>query len=131
MYAFGLSSALLTAALASTPTATVTTTHGVSSHRVELEVVEHSTKARSSFGFVVPTDGKVQAFIDRDGDPQRCELEVHPTRTALRLRLDCNGKPAHALEVEATRALSAGKRTLLAEVIRPGGKKSQVFATLR
>lgn len=100
---------------------------------LELEVVERSGSASSSFGFVVPVDGSVEASIARTGDPQRCEVSVHPVRAGLHLQLQlrCSGGPAHALHVEATRALAAGTRVRLAEVSQPGGARSQVFVTLR
>lgn len=94
-------------------------------------MVERAAGTTSSFGFVVPMDGSVQAFIDRSGDPQRCEVEVHPVHTGLRVKLRCDGSPVHSLRVEATRMLAAGKRIRLAEVSRPGGETSQVFVTLR
>lgn len=137
MQFLGLPSLLISTALAAGPTAgptAVPTTRApskVSSTELELEVVERSGGTSSSFGFVVPVDGKVEAFIDRDGDSQRCELEVHPIRASLRVKLRCDGKPAHALQVEATRALATGTRIRLAEVSRPGGATSQVFVTLR
>jgi hypothetical protein len=52
-------------------------------------------------------------------------------RTDLHVQLRCDGKPAHALQVEATRGLAVGKRIRLVEVSRPGGATSQVFVTLR
>ncbi|MCA9707794.1 MAG: hypothetical protein KDK70_18225 [Myxococcales bacterium] len=151
----GLSSLLLSAALTSTASPSAARTSAASpsaarssaarssaaspsaaspagrSTELQLEVVERRGGDTASFGFVVPTDGKLQAFIDRDGDPQRCEVEVHTTRAGLRMDLRCEGKPAHALRVEATRPLAVGKRTRLAEVTRPGGATSQVFVTLR
>lgn len=138
MHLLGLSSLVLSAALASAPakpgapapsrSATPSTS---ASTEIELEVVERSATSRSSFGFVVPIEGKVEAFIDRAGDPQRCEVEVHPVHTGLRLRLRCDGGPTRSLRVEATRALRPGARVRLAEVSQPGGATHQVFVTLR
>ena len=39
--------------------------------------------------------------------------------------------PERAPKLQATRSLTPGKRTRIAEVTRPGGAKSQVFVTLR
>lgn len=141
MHLLGLSSLVLSAALASAPAkpgapapapsrSSATPTPSASTE-LELEVVERSAASRSSFGFVVPIDGKVEAFIDRAGDPQRCEVEAHPVHTGLRLRLRCDGGPTRSLHVEATRALRPGARVRLAEVSQPGGATHQVFVTLR
>lgn len=105
--------------------------HAAAATEVELEVVERSGGKPSSFGFVVPLEGSVEAWIDRGDDPRRCEVKAHAVRDALQLELRCDGGPDRALRVAAIRTLATGKRTRIAEVTRPGGGKSQVFATLK
>lgn len=103
----------------------------VGSTDLALEVVEQRADKSSSFGFVVPVDGSVEAWIDRGDDPRRCEVDVSKIREGLRVKLRCEGSPDRALKVEASRSLAPGKRTRIAEVTRPGGAKSQVFVTLQ
>lgn len=103
----------------------------VGSTELALEVVEQRSGDASSFGFVVPVDGSVEAWIDRGDDPRRCEVDVEKIRDGLRVKLECQGSPDRALKVEASRSLAPGKRTRIAEVTRPGGAKSQVFVTLQ
>lgn len=103
----------------------------VGSTELALEVVEQRADTSSSFGFVVPVDGSVEAWIDRGDDPRRCEVDVSKIRDGLRVKLKCEGSPDRALKVEASRSLAPGKRTRIAEVTRPGGAKSQVFVTLQ
>ncbi len=132
MHVPGLLSLLLSSALASTPEASATPKPSrTPATELQLEVVEHGDGKPSSFGFVVPLEGAVEAWIDRGDDPRRCEVKAHPSRDRLQIELRCEGSRAHALQVEAVRALSPGKRTRLAEVTRPGGATSQVFVTLR
>lgn len=103
----------------------------VTSHELALEVVERRADESSSFGFVVPVDGSVEAWIDRGDDPRRCEVRVGRVRDGVLVKLACEGSPDRALKVEASRSLAPGKRTRIAEVTRPGGSKSQVFVTLQ
>jgi hypothetical protein len=140
MHLSGLLALLLSSTLASTSAAGPARSapkpeaspapHATTATEIELEVVERSGKTPSSFGFVVPIDGEVEAWIDRDDDPRRCTVKAHTVREGLRIELRCDASPARALRVEATRTLTAGKRTRIAEVSRPGGK-SEVFATLK
>lgn len=131
MHIPGLLSLLLSSALASTPKVDAPKPPRAAATELQVEVVERSGSKPSSFGFVVPLDGAVAAWIDRDDDPRRCEVSTHPTRGSLRIALKCDGSRARMLEVEAVRSLAPGKRTRIAEVTRPGGGTSQVFVTLR
>lgn len=99
--------------------------------RLEVEVVERRGAQPSNFGFVVPTDGKVEAWISGGDDARRCKVSAEPRRGGTHLDLRCDGGKEHELRVEATRGFAAGKRVKVAEVQRPGGAKSQVFVTLR
>lgn len=121
-------SGLLALLLSSTHSAA---TPRVGSTELALEVVEQRSGDASSFGFVVPVDGSVEAWIERGDDPRRCEVDVEKVRDGLRVKLECQGSPDRALKVEASRSLAPGKRTRIAEVTRPGGAKSQVFVTLQ
>lgn len=131
MHIPGLLSLLLSSALSATPKAEAPRPPRAAATEIELEVVERSGGKPSSFGFVVPLDGTVEAWIDRGEDPRRCEVQVHPAREGLRFALKCEGSRDHALRVEAIRTLTPGKRTRIAEVTRPTGAKSQVFVTLQ
>ena len=137
MHTSGLLAMLLSSTLFATPKATApkadapTPSRSASTTEIELEVVEGSGGKPSSFGFVVPIDGSVEAFVDRGDAPRHCQVEVDRVASGLRLELDCKGNPAQSLKVQATRTLAAGTRTRIAEVKRPGGAKSQVFVTLR
>jgi hypothetical protein len=107
------------------------TTPRIAAAEIVLEVVEQRADKPSSFGFVVPVEGIVEAWIDRGDDPRRCEVEVDEVGDALRVKLHCDGSPDRSLRVEARRKLVPGKRTRIAEVTRPGGTKRQVFVTLQ
>ncbi len=131
MHIAALTSLLLASALSSTPTAPTPKPARAAATEIQLEVVERSGGKPSSFGFVVPLDGKVEAWIDRGDDPRRCEVHVHPVREALQVELKCKGSRAHDLQVAAVRSLVPGKRTRIAEVTQPGGATSQVFVTLQ
>jgi hypothetical protein len=143
MYASGLLALLLSSALSSSAAgparpaprpataAAPPATSSASATEVELEVVEHRGGKPTSFGFLVPIDGSVEAWIERDDDPRRCEVKAHETRRGLWMELRCDGSPDRTLRVTATRTLTAGKRTRIAEVTRPAGGKSQVYVTLR
>lgn len=132
-----LSSTLASAAPAARPSARPSPgkleagTPRVAANELALEVVEQRADESSSFGFVVPVDGSVEAWIDRGDDPRRCEVRVGRVRDGLLVKLACEGSPDRALKVEASRSLAPGKRTRIAEVRRPGGAKSQVFVTLQ
>jgi hypothetical protein len=135
MHISGLLALLLSSALSATPKAEAPkpprTTAAASATELEIEVVERHGGTPSRFGFVVPIDGSVDAWIDRGDDPRRCEVDVDTTREGLQLELRCSGSPERALRVKARRTLAPGKRTRVAEVTRPGGAKSQVFVTLQ
>jgi len=98
---------------------------------LEVEVVERRGAKPSSFGFVVPTNGKVEAWISSGDNARRCKVSAEPHRGGTHLDLRCDGGKEHELRVEATRGFVAGKRVKVAEIQRPGGSKSQVFVTLR
>jgi hypothetical protein len=131
----GLLALLLSTALSATPKAEAPkptrAAAAATATEVEIEVVERRGGTPSSFGFVVPIDGSVDAWIDRGEDPRRCEVDVETARAGLQLELHCSGSPERALRVKALRTLAPGKRTRIAEVTRPGGAKSQVFVTLQ
>ena len=135
MHVSGLLALLLSSTLSATPTTAAGKREAGSPHvgstELALEVVEQRADRTSSFGFVVPVDGTVEAWIDRGDDPRRCEVTVGQIREGLVVELSCDGSPDRALRVEAHRSLAAGKRTRIAEVTRPGGAKSQVFVTLQ
>lgn len=136
MYVSGLLALLFSSTLCATPTRSAPKPAAAVPSRalateIELEVVERSGGKPSSFGFVVPIDGSVEAWIDRGEDPRRCEVDVERANDGLRVKLDCSGSPDRALKVQAVRSLTPGKRTRIAEVTRPGGAKSQVFVTLQ
>lgn len=136
MIVSGLLALLLSSTLSATPTrpapkpAAAVPTRAAATE-LELEVVERSGAEPSSFGFVVPIDGSVEAWIDRGEDPRRCEVDVARANDGLLVKLDCSGSPDRALKVRATRSLTPGKRTRIAEVTRPGGATRQVFVTLQ
>jgi len=125
MNILGPTSMLLSTALLAAPKPNTAATE------VEIEVIERSGSGSSSFAFVVPLDGEVTAWIDKDDHARRCEMRVARVRQGLVLDLDCGGSPEHALEVQAIRPLTPGLRTRLAQVKRPGGTDRQVFVTLR
>jgi hypothetical protein len=131
MHISGLLALLLSSAVSSSPKAEAPKPSRAAATEIELEVVERRGGSPSSFGFVVPLDGVVDAWIDRGEDPRHCEVEAHTAHDGLMLKLHCSGSPERALRVEANRALTPGKRTKIAEVTRPGGAKSQVFVTLQ
>lgn len=133
MHVTGLLSLLLSSTLSAAPSAGKPTTAKPRTPATEiaLEVVEQRSGAASSFGFVVPIHGSVEAWIDRGEEPRRCEVEAIETREAFVIKLQCDGGPDRALKVEATRSLVAGKRTRIAEVTPSGGTKRQVFVTLQ
>ena len=135
MHVSGLVALLLSSTLSSAPSTAPSKPDAArprtASTEVELEVVEQRSGKASSFGFVVPIDGTVEAWIDRGDDLRRCEVEVAELRSAFLVKLRCDGSPDRALRVEATRSLVPGRRTRIAEVTPPGGAKRQVFVTLQ
>ncbi len=98
---------------------------------LEVEVIERRSAKPSSFGFIVPTDGKVEAWISGGENARRCKVVAEPRRGGTHLDLRCDGGREHELRVEVTRGFRAGHRIKVAEVQRPGGTRSQVFVTLR
>ena len=138
MHVPGLLALLLSSTLSAAPASAkreVTTpraaTPRAASTEIALEVVEQRSDKPSSFGFVVPVEGTITAWIDRGDDPRRCEVEADRADDTVRIKLRCDGSPDRSLRVEATRSLVPGQRTRIAEVTRPGGAKSQVFVTLQ
>jgi hypothetical protein len=133
MHVSGLLALLLSSTLSAAPSSgkPVAATPRAASTEIALEVVEQRSGGSSSFGFVVPIHGMVEAWIDRGEDPRRCEVKAIELRGAFMVELRCDGGPDRALRVEATRPLVPGKRTRIAEVTRPGGTKRQVFVTLQ
>ena len=138
MHVSGLLALLLSSSLSATPTASTTgatrkptATSRAAATEIALEVVEQRAGDPTSFGFVVPIHGTVEAWVDRGDDPRRCEVEADQVRDGFIVKLRCDGSPDRALRVEATRTLVPGKRTRIAEVTRPGGAKRQVFVTLQ
>jgi len=98
---------------------------------IKVEVVEQRGAKPVSFGFVVPTDGRIETWITSGDNSRRCKVSASPRNGATHLDLRCDGGKEHELRVEATRGFVAGKRVKVAEVQRPGGSKSQVFVTLK
>lgn len=97
-----------------------------------IEIVERGQGQPGRFGFVVPVDGRVEAWVGEGDAARHCKVKARPAgRDGQHLDLHCSGEKAHELRVEATRSFASGKRTKVAEVQRPGGSKSQVFVTLR
>ena len=133
MHVPGLLALLLSSTLSAAPASAKreVTTPRAASTEIALEVVEQRSDKPSSFGFVVPVEGTITAWIDRGDDPRRCKVEVDEARDAFVIKLECEGSPDRSLHVEAMRSLVPGKRTRIAEVTRPGGAKSQVFVTLQ
>jgi hypothetical protein len=132
MHTSGLLALFLSSALSSTPKADAPTAPRAAATEIDLEVVEHGGGKASSFGFVVPIEGSIEAWINRGEDPRHCKVHVNAAHKGLlRVELDCSGSGDRALQVKAIRTLSPGKRTRIAEVTRPDGAKSQVFATLQ
>jgi hypothetical protein len=137
MHVTGLLALLLSSSLSAAPTAKPTAAKPTAAKpkaaatEIALEVVEQGSGGASSFGFVVPIHGSIEAWIDRGEEPRRCEVEATLVREELMVELHCEGGPDRTLKVEATRSLAPGKRTRIAEVTRPGGTKRQVFVTLQ
>jgi hypothetical protein len=133
MHVTGLLALLLSSSLSVGPSSGKPTAAKpkASATEIALEVVEQGSGGASSFGFVVPIHGSVEAWIDRGEEPRRCEVEAIEVREAFMVKLHCEGGPDRTLKVEATRSLVPGKRTRVAEVTRPGGTKRQVFVTLQ
>lgn len=127
MHVSGLLALLLSSTLSATPSAERST----AATELLLEVVELRAGDPTSFGFVVPIHGEVEAFVDRGDDPRRCEVQASRARDGLVVELRCDGGPDRALRVKATRALVPGKRTRIAEITHPGGTRRQVFVTLQ
>ena len=133
MHVTGLVALLLSSSLSAAPASgkPAAATPKASATEIALEVVEQRSGGASSFGFVVPIHGSVEAWIDRGEEPRRCEVAADLVRDALMVKLHCEGGPDRTLKVEATRSLVPGKRTRIAEVTRPGGTTRQVFVTLQ
>lgn len=132
MHVSGLLALLLSSSLSAAPSVEPTAAkRRAPATEIALEVVEQGTGGASSFGFVVPLHGSVEAWIDRGDEPRRCEVEAVEVRDAFMVKLHCEGGPDRTLKVEATRSLVSGKRTRIAEITRPGGAKRQVFVTLQ
>lgn len=132
MQVLQLMSALVVAAMASSSSpGSKRSSTPPSSTEVKVEVVERDHGKSSRFGFVVPVDGAVEAWVARGDKPRHCEIEVGQARAKLALKLRCGGGKQQALRIEAKRALVPGQRTRLAEVTRAAGASSEVFVTLR
>ncbi|MEX1367941.1 MAG: hypothetical protein AB1Z98_32730 [Nannocystaceae bacterium] len=130
MHIPGLLSLVAASALSSTPTAPKGTA-AASPTEVALEVIERDGGKSSRFSFVVSTHGTIEAWLEEGDGARRCQVQVLPDRAGLQLDLECKGRGASTLRIETVRALVPGKRTRIAQVNRPGGSKSEVFATLR
>jgi hypothetical protein len=133
MPASGLTSLVFVSALLSvSPPEAAKKGPSVQGAELAIEIVERGQGQPGRFGFVVPVDGRVDAWVGEGDSTRHCTVKTRPAGAeGQRVDLRCRGDKAHELRVEATRSFASGKRTMVAEVQRPGGSKSQVFVTLR
>ncbi|MEZ4384093.1 MAG: hypothetical protein R3A79_22360 [Nannocystaceae bacterium] len=133
MPASGLTSLVFVSALLSaSPPAASRGGDSAQGAELAIEIIDRGAAQPSRFGFVVPVDGRLDAWVGEGDVARHCTVQTRPAGSAgQHVDLRCRGDKAHEIRVEVTRGFASGQRTMVAEVQRPGGAKSQVFVTLR